>query len=253
MKDVQSQQDFRCIDIQKVGVKEISYPITVLDKAHRVQKTVARVNMYVSLPHRFKGTHMSRFVEILNRFHGNINLKSIHLILEEMKSRLQAEAAHVEIEFPYFLKKKNNGGSVNTAEYRCRMHGSLGAGDDLILEIQVPIPSLSLAPRAAGLPRSLGRWGVADVSLRFRHFIWIEDVIESVEQVTSWPENAAACVEDLPTVEGLTRAIAGKLARHPEILWLLVAVENLSAGHSTYAAIEWPEPTSRDRAPALSS
>lgn len=102
MKDIQSSPDSRRINIRKVGVKTIHYPIIVLDKEKKTQQTVARVNMYVNLPHRFKGTHMSRFVEILNQFHGAFNLKTFHLILEEMKQRLDAEAAHLEIDFPYF-------------------------------------------------------------------------------------------------------------------------------------------------------
>ncbi|MEA2083844.1 MAG: GTP cyclohydrolase, FolE2/MptA family [Thermodesulfobacteriota bacterium] len=106
MKDIQNQPDDRRINIKKVGIKGISYPISVLDKKKKIQKTVATVNMYVNLPHLFKGTHMSRFIEILNRFHGDINLRSFRLILEEMKTKLKAEAAHIEIEFPYFLKKK---------------------------------------------------------------------------------------------------------------------------------------------------
>ncbi|MDP3696339.1 MAG: GTP cyclohydrolase, FolE2/MptA family, partial [Desulfocapsaceae bacterium] len=89
MKDIQSELDHRRINIKKVGVKTISYPITVLDKARKCQHTVATVNMYVNLPHRFMGTHMSRFVEILNRFHGQIDLESFHHILEEMKERLE--------------------------------------------------------------------------------------------------------------------------------------------------------------------
>ena len=93
MKDIQSSADSRRIDIRKVGVKTITYPITVLDKANRTQSTIAKVNMYVNLPHQFKGTHMSRFVEILNRFHGDFKLKTYRLILEEMKSRLDAETA----------------------------------------------------------------------------------------------------------------------------------------------------------------
>jgi hypothetical protein len=105
MKDIQNLSDDRRINIRKVGVRRISYPVTVLDKARSIQKTVATVNMYVNLPHRFKGTHMSRFIEILNRFHGEINLKSFHRILQEMKDRLNAEAAHMEIEFPYFLQR----------------------------------------------------------------------------------------------------------------------------------------------------
>jgi GTP cyclohydrolase I len=106
MKDIQNQPDDRRINIKKVGIKGISYPISVLDKENKLQRTVGTVNMYVNLPHLFKGTHMSRFIEILNRFHGHINLRSFRLILEEMKTKLKAEAAHIEIEFPYFLKKK---------------------------------------------------------------------------------------------------------------------------------------------------
>ena len=140
MKDIQGQRDYRRINIKKVGVKNISYPVTVLDKARKTQKTVATVNMYVNLPHQFKGTHMSRFVEILNRFHGEINLKSFHRILEEMKIKLQAEAAHLEMTFPYFLQKSSGQAqAVGMKEYRCTMHGSLEKTDDLVLEIQVPI------------------------------------------------------------------------------------------------------------------
>ena len=104
MKDIQSQPDHRRINIQKVGVKDIKYPVMVLDKAKKLQRTVASFNMYVSLPHRFKGTHMSRFIEILNQFHGEFDIKNLRLILEEMKTRLDAESAHLEIEFPYFLQ-----------------------------------------------------------------------------------------------------------------------------------------------------
>lgn len=246
MKDVQSQADHRRIDIHKVGVKDISYPITVLDKAQQVQRTIARVNMYVNLPHQFKGTHMSRFVEILNRFHGDINLKSFRFILEEMKCRLQAQAAHMEITFPYFLKRKEaHGHAVEIAEYRCRMHGSLGQKDDLLLEIQVPISSPLSFPAVAGLPVSLGRWGVAHVAIRFRHFLWIEDLIQMVEEVIrhAWAHaKTHDKIQDAGfSVEKLTKTLAQRLSLCEDIVWFLVGVENLSADYSTYAAIEWPE------------
>ena len=91
MKDIQSQLDSRRINIKKVGVKTVSYPITVRDKAQKTQNTIATANMYVNLPHKFKGTHMSRFVEILNEFYGEINIESFHIILDKMKDRLEAE------------------------------------------------------------------------------------------------------------------------------------------------------------------
>ena len=249
IKDIQSLPDDRRINIRKVGVKNITYPITVLDKSRQLQKTVATVNMYVNLPHHFKGTHMSRFIEILNHFHGQIDLKSFHRILEEMKTKLQAEAAHIEIEFPYFLKQATDSPQtgVGLKEYRCRMHGSLDWEDDLILSIQVPISPPLPAQRANGLPRSLGHWGTAEISLRFSNFIWIEDLIAMAEEVTThkldWPMPPPAS-GDLLSVEQITKALGQKLTSHPHIRWFSITVENLSAGFNTFASLEWPEPSS---------
>ncbi|MBU0484770.1 MAG: GTP cyclohydrolase I FolE2 [Proteobacteria bacterium] len=245
MKDIQSQRDHRRINIKKVGVKNISYPITVLDKSKKVQKTVATVNMYVNLPHQFKGTHMSRFIEILNHFHGEINLKSFHLILAEMKTRLQAKAAHMEIEFPYFLKKKSgNPNTVGICKYQCRMHGSLVEEDDLILEIQVPIAPPAPAQIYHRLPRSLGHWGLADISLRFRHFIWIEDIITMVEEVTShnlvWPNDNSNSLDSYLSVEKITKALGEKFSGHQDISWFSITVKNFAEGLSTFASLEGP-------------
>ena len=109
MIDIQSSPDFRQIEINKVGVKNIEYPITVLDKRNKIQHTVGRVNMYVNLPHQFKGTHMSRFIEILNEYRGTINIKAISTILKQMKKKLNAESAYMEVEFPYFIEKRAPG------------------------------------------------------------------------------------------------------------------------------------------------
>jgi len=240
MKDIQNQPDFRRVNIKKVGVKNISYPITVLDKAKKTQKTVATVNMYVNLPHSFKGTHMSRFVEILNRFHGAINLTSFHHILEEMKVKLQAEEAHMEIEFPYFLHKPAADHAIGMAEYQCKMHGSLSRSDDLLLEVRVPIAPPAQAQANLALPKSLGHWGVAIVSLRFRHFIWIEDIIEMVEAVTShdltWPDSSAP--DQGLSVEAITNSLGRTLKTNNDIRWFNVTVKNLSQGCSTFASIE---------------
>ena len=101
MADIQNKADTRKLEINKVGVKNIRYPIIVKDKQKGRQPTVASINMYVNLPHHFKGTHMSRFIEILNEFkQEEFSLKEIQNILLEMKSRLNAAAAHFEIEFP---------------------------------------------------------------------------------------------------------------------------------------------------------
>ncbi|MEK7842021.1 MAG: GTP cyclohydrolase, FolE2/MptA family, partial [Deltaproteobacteria bacterium] len=143
IKDIQSQPDFRQIAIDKVGVKDISYPIVVLDKKNKFQHTIASVNMYVDLPHHFKGTHMSRFIEILNEHRGEITVKNFPDILAKMKKRFNAQTAHMEVGFPYFIEKA---APVSKAkglmEYRCRFTGSLGDKKDFVLEIIAPVTTL---------------------------------------------------------------------------------------------------------------
>ncbi len=247
MKDIQSQIDNRRIDIKKVGVKTISYPITVLDKASSSQTTLATVNMYVNLPHRFKGTHMSRFVEILNRFRGEIEPSSFHTILVEMKEKLEAEAAHIEMSFPYFLKKKNQPETLNENLYHCSMHGSLEKTSDLELQLSVPVSLPLLEPVAESLPQSMGHWGDVMVRVRFQRFIWIEDLIRLIEDTV-----AAACQDVAQkqnsslSVELLTLLLAEKLQENSGVKWFSVTVDNLSQGYSTFAVIESNEITDTD-------
>ena len=239
MKDIQSQRDSRRINIQKVGVKTISYPITVRDKAQKRQNTVATVNMYVNLPHRFKGTHMSRFVEILNEFHGEVDIKSFNKVLGKMKQRLEAEASHLEIEFPYFLYKARNGEGGHLAHYRCQMHGSLEASDELTLSVEVPI-SLPLADKTPRrLPGSLGRWGKAEVSLRFRQFYWIEDIILLIEEAVEEELSSLSSRErKVLSVESLTRRVGSLLEKIAAIKWFFVCIHNFGDECSTFAAME---------------
>jgi len=246
MKDIQGQPDHRRIPIRKVGVKEITYPITVLDRDRQTQKTVAKVNMYVNLPHHFKGTHMSRFIEILNRFRGEVNLAGFHRILSEMKEHLHAESAHVEMDFPYFVKRPQQS-SIGISEYRCTMHGSLGEEDDLVLTLEVPIFPPQPAQAASGMPRSLGKWGRALISLSFSSFIWIEDLIEIVEKVTchdlAWPEGERDTGYPL-TVERLAKNLGHELSRHREIRSFSLRVENFAHGHTTFATLKSEHPRS---------
>ncbi|MEW6426806.1 MAG: GTP cyclohydrolase, FolE2/MptA family [Thermodesulfobacteriota bacterium] len=241
MKDIQSEHDPRRISIKKVGVKDISYPITLLDKEKRLQHTVARVNMYVNLPHQFKGTHMSRFVEVLNQYHGEIHVKRIHDILVAVKERLLAEEAHFELDFPYFLRSADG----RMQEFRCRMHGSLTAREELTIEVEVPVVAAPgrIQPRATTLPPSLGRWGLATVAVRYHRFVWLEDIINRVEEATARCLREVEdpdCDEEL-TVERLTSMIGEALTSLPDIRWFQATVENFSAGYSTFATLEWPE------------
>lgn len=255
MKDIQSQRDHRRINIQKVGVKDITYPVMVLDKAKKLQRTVANFNMFVNLPHRFKGTHMSRFIEILNQFHGEFDIKNLRLILEEMKSRLDAESAHLEIEFPYFVKQKmSHANAIGIGEYQCKMHGVLDENYELVLEISVPIASPLRIQNGGGLPRFPGHWGNAVISIQYRNFIWIEDVIQMVEEVIGQNRVIAECRDSgsiapadpvaeksILSVEKIAKALGRKFSGNKDISRFSVTVENLSEGYETFAILDGPQ------------
>ena len=239
MKDIQSQVDHRRINIQKVGVKTVSYPVTVRDKAKKEQQTIATLNMYVNLPHRFKGTHMSRFIEILNQFHGKIDLRNFHHILERMKERLEAEASHLEIEFPYFLDTSYDAASLMVRHYHCAMIGSLAESGDLRLRVRVPVTVPTTASGQGALPRLTGHWGLAEVTVRFNTFMWIEDLLLHIEksietEMTAIGADGAAAL----SVEALTKGIGDCLNGLAEIKSYSICVENLGADYSTFATLE---------------
>jgi len=255
MKDIQSQRDYRRINIQKVGVKDITYPVMVLDKAKKLQRTVANFNMFVNLPHRFKGTHMSRFIEILNQFHGEFDIKNLRLILEEMKNRLDAESAHLEIEFPYFVKQKmSHANAIGIGEYQCKMHGVLDENYELVLQISIPIAVPLRMQNGEGLPRSPGHWGNAVISIQYRNFIWIEDVIQMVEDVIGQNhfiaerqngENSQLAGDfsekTILSVEKIAKALGQKFSVNNDISRFSVTVENLSEGYKTFAILDGPQ------------
>ena len=128
MKDMQNERDYRNVAINKVGIKEIRYPITVLDRNRGKQHTVASINMYVDLPHEYKGTHMSRFVEMLHLVRPNIALKTFSDILSQMKEHLNAASAHIEVTFPYFIEK-------NAMKRTSKLNVTLMASDNNIAKM----------------------------------------------------------------------------------------------------------------------
>lgn len=254
MIDVQSQRDPRNVEIQKVGVKNIRYPITVLDKAHGVQHTVAKVNMYVDLPHLFKGTHMSRFIEILNAYKGEIAIKNFSHILQEMKTTLKARSAHLEIEFPYFIEKQAPvTHATGLMEYICRFCGSSseGAEEDFYVGIDVPITTVCPCSKEISDQGAHNQRGTVTVNVRFKKFIWIEDIIQLVEGSSSCdvysilkrPDEkfvTEKAYENPMFVEDVVREVAKKLSADPNITWFSVESENFESihNHSAYAYVE---------------
>lgn len=252
MKDIQNHEDDRNIDIDQVGVKGIRYPITVLDKNMGEQQTVAEINMYVNLPRYYKGTHMSRFVEILNEHSRRISLQNFSQILEEMKKRLNAESAHMEITFPYFIKKAAPvTASEGLMEYRCTFKGSLNKGSDLVTTITVPISTLCPCSKEISEYGAHNQRGEVRLRVRFKKFIWIEDLIQLVEESASSDVYSVLKREDEKYVteraynnpkfvEDIVREIALKLNADPNITWFSVESENFESihNHSAYACIE---------------
>ncbi len=253
MIDIQSQPDNRNISIDKVGIKNLKYPITVLDRNNGLQNTVASINMYVDLPGEYKGTHMSRFVEMLHLLRPEVSLKKISVILEQMKEYLDAASAHIEVTFPYFIEKKAPvSGIPGLMDYTCTFIGaSYSNGDmDLILEVNVPISSVCPCSKEISKEGAHNQRGSVLLKTRFKKFIWLEDMINLVE-------NAASCdvysvlkrvdekyvtekgYTNPKFVEDIVRDIAVELNQDDNITWFSVSAENFESihNHSAYAQI----------------
>jgi len=252
MPDLQKSRDTRNIAIDKVGVKDIRYPIVVLDKRRERQHTVARVNMYVDLPHHFKGTHMSRFIEILNLYHGEISIDRMDTMLEEMKQRLQASCAHLEFEFPYFIEKRAPvSRATSLMEYQCQMIGTLGEERDFILGVTVPVTSLCPCSREISAAGAHNQRSAVHVQIRYRQHVWLEDLVSWIEECGSAPVYALLKREDEKAVteqayaqpmfvEDIVRSVTEKLKKNEEITWFRVECENFESihNHSAYALVE---------------
>ncbi|WP_460593683.1 GTP cyclohydrolase FolE2 [Geomonas sp. Red276] len=252
LTDVQLSRDTRNIPISKVGVKDISYPIVVMDKNHSYQSTVARINMYVDLPHHFKGTHMSRFVEILNAYREQIALDKMETILAKMKEKLGASCAHLEMEFPYFIEKKAPvSGAKSLMEYTCTFSASLSDTFDFVLGVKVPVTSLCPCSKELSRYGAHNQRSVMTVQIRYNDFIWIEDLIELIEGCGSSPVYSLLKREDEKFVterayenprfvEDMVREATVSLLSLENITWFSVEAENFESihKHSAYAAIE---------------
>ena len=252
LKDTQAGPDHRRIDIDKVGVKDIRYPIVVLDKTNETQHTIASVNLYVDLPHHFKGTHMSRFVEILNEHRREISNKNFREILEKMKERFDATTAHLEVNFPYFIEKSAPvSGAKGLMEYNCKYVGILADDLDLILELAVPVTTLCPCSKEISERGAHNQRGIVKVALRLESFVWIEDIIEVIEGSASSPvysllkrpdeKYITEQAYDNPMfVEDLVREVSLKLDSLEGVSWARIEAENWESihNHSAYAFLE---------------
>jgi GTP cyclohydrolase IB len=252
LKDIQSQKDHRRIEIDKVGVKGINYPIVVLDKTNKVQHTVATINMYVSLPHHFKGTHMSRFIEVLNTYRHGISTQNIAEILIKIKEKLRSESAHIEIFFPFFIEKKAPvTGAASLMEYTCHLVGSHREKLDLIVGVEVPVTTLCPCSREISNYGAHNQRSLVRVQGRFKKFFWIEDLITLIESAAvneiypllKRPDEKFVTEKayDNPMfVEDIVRSVASRLDLDSNVTWYMIESENYESihNHSAYALVE---------------
>ncbi len=252
MKDVQSQADDRHTEIDKVGVKNLRYPIVVLDSKKEEQSTVANVNMYVRLPHNYRGTHMSRFLEVLNEFRGRIYIGNIHEVLAKMKQVLNSEEAYLELEFPYFMEKSAPvSGAKSLMEYNCLFQASLKSRFDFVLGVAAPVTTLCPCSKEISSFSAHNQRSAVRVRIRFREFVWIEEVVEVIERSASAPvfsllkrvdeKHLTEMAYSRPMfAEDVVRQVALELDANPKVTWYAVEVENQESihNHSAYAFIE---------------
>ena len=187
MEDVQSSQDTRQIPINKVGIKDIRHPVRVADRTGGEQHTIANFNMYVNLPHNFKGTHMSRFVEILNNHEREISVKSFKEMMVEMTDRLEADSGHVEMNFPYFVNKTAPVSNVQSLmDYDVTFIGDFVDGDNkFTLKVLVPVTSLCPCSKKISDYGAHNQRSHVTVTATLNEFMWIEEIIDLVEQEAS--------------------------------------------------------------------
>ena len=250
--DVQASQDVRNVPINKVGVKNIRFPIRVRDLSNTAQHTVGTIDMSVDLPHHFKGTHMSRFMEILNAHAGQISVEELPRILDTMRSRLNAETAHFLVSFPYFLSKKAPvTGAEGVMSFNCSFDASKGATEDFVLSVEVPVTTLCPCSKEISARGAHNQRGRVTVQSRFEGELWIEDVIRLVEESAScalfpilkredekWVTEKA--YDNPRFVEDLVREVTLKMREQPQVTWFRIEVVNEESihEHDAYAIVE---------------
>ena len=251
--DVQNSQDKRQIAINKVGIKDIRHPVQVKDRSGKVQSTVADFNMYVDLPHHFKGTHMSRFVEILNSHETEITVKTLRTMLSEMTERLDAVNGHIEMSFTYFVNKTApESGVQSLLDYEVTFYGErINDKNSVAVKVVVPVTSLCPCSKKISAYGAHNQRSHVTVNVKTDDFIWIEDLIDIVEQEASCelygllkrPDEkyvTERAYDNPKFVEDMVRDVAARLNSDERIRSYVLESENFESihNHSAYALIE---------------
>lgn len=249
--DIQNQTDSRKITIDKVGVKGLEYPIVVEDRTNGFQHSVADLNIYVELPHYKRGTHMSRFIEILNKYHKEAFIGKLELFLDELKSTMKAEAAYVDISFPYFITKHAPVSNIaSLLSYDCVFNASLK--DEFLLWIGVSVPVTTLCPCSKEISEygAHNQRSIIRIRVCYSSFIWLEELINLAEKHASCeiypllkrPDEkyvTEKAYNNPKFVEDIVREITQELEQDNRIIAFHVESENFESihNHNAYAMI----------------
>ena len=253
IEDVQGRADSRRIPINRVGIKDIKHPIRVKDRTAGEQHTIATFNMYVNLPHNFKGTHMSRFVEILHNHEREISVDSFRAMLEEMTDRLEADAGHIEMTFPFFVMKKAPVSGVESLmNYEAALIGERKNGKtQMWIKVIVPVTSLCPCSKKISNYGAHNQRSHVTLTVRLRDHIWIEELIDIAESEASCElygilkrvdeKYVTERAYDNPKfVEDMVRDVAVRLNQDERVAAYVAESENFESihNHSAYALIE---------------
>jgi len=252
VEDVQSRADTRRIPINRVGIKDIRHPVRVKDRSSGEQHTVANFNMYVNLPHNFKGTHMSRFVEILHH-EREISVDSFRSMLLEMTQRLDADAGHIEMSFPYFVMKRAPASGVESLmDYQATLIGEVRDGKAcMCIKVVVPVTSLCPCSKKISERGAHNQRSHVTITARLRSHMWIEELIDIAESEASCelygilkrPDEkyvTERAYDNPKFVEDMVRDVAVRLNNEERVVAYVVESENFESihNHSAYALIE---------------
>ena len=253
LKDTQSERDERRVPIDRVGVKNLRFPLRIKDRANAEQHTIAVVSLAVDLPHHYKGTHMSRFVEVLHAHGHTLTVADIAAMPRELLKKLDSERAHVEFRFPYFRSKKAPAtGAEGLIDYGVIFEVDASKDStDFIVTVEVPVATLCPCSKAISDRGAHNQRGTVTFAVRFTKPIWIEELIELVESSASCelysvlkrPDEKLVTERayDNPVfVEDLVRNVAVRAQKHADITWFRVEAENYESihNHNAYAVVE---------------
>lgn len=261
MEDVQGRRDEREVALDRVGVSGLRYPIVVLDRDHQKQHTVAVLRMSVNLPQQFKGTHMSRFIEVLNEYRGEITIRTLPSILRDIRAKLDAESAHIRVIFPYFVERRAPvTGASALMDYECSFDASVSDGKDkFVFGVRVPVTSLCPCSKAISDYGAHNQRGYITIDVeiirdRENNFasIGFEELIEIAERAASAPvypllkradeRHVTMQAFDNPVfVEDMVRSVAIALRTDGRIAWFQVDAVNQESihNHSAFANMQW--------------